>query len=121
MSNPMTDTTDIKAVRDEFTTDQWWYKELLEATKQIHGNLDLRRAVIGVIPNLISTLEAERQRADNAERANRPQKPVVLPRKITGGFTRLAEMYGCEPAQAQFIAVGWNAAIDAAGGIVKTE
>lgn len=65
----MTDTTDIKALRDEFTTDQWWYKELLEATKQIPGNLDLRRAVIGVIPNLIKQLEADRQRADDCDKS----------------------------------------------------
>ncbi|MBU9823132.1 hypothetical protein J1782_24890 [Rahnella sp. BCC 1045] len=48
-----------------------------------------------------------------------PQKPVVLPSKISMGFKQLAEIYDCEPAQAQFIAVGWNAAIKAAGGIVK--
>ncbi|QHJ82456.1 MAG: hypothetical protein [Bacteriophage sp.] len=44
---------------------------------------------------------------------DRPQKPVVLPSKITMGFKKLADKYECEPNQAQFIAVGWNAAIDA--------
>lgn len=47
------------------------------------------------------------------------QKPIVLPSKITMGFKKLAEIYECKPEQAQFIAVGWNAAIEAAGGIVK--
>lgn len=51
--------------------------------------------------------------------ATAPKKTVALPSKITRGFKDLAEMYGCEPAQAEFIAVGWNAAIEAAGGIVK--
>lgn len=47
---------------------QGWYKELLEVIKQVPGNLDLRRAIIGVVPNLMNQLEAERQRADKAHK-----------------------------------------------------
>jgi len=64
----MTETTDIAARQaDEFSKDQWWYKELLTASARNPGDLDLRRAVIGIIPKLIEQLEAERKRADDAE------------------------------------------------------
>lgn len=42
----------VEALR-EFNTNQWWYQELLNALELDGFTDDMKRAVIGVIPNLI--------------------------------------------------------------------
>src|SRR5574343_795563 len=45
----------------EFSLDQWWYKELQQIAEEsgvVHLSLDAKRAIIGVVSNLLEKIES---------------------------------------------------------------